>query len=45
MADLYPLEPELVEYIMASGQAEEGARSFIEKRPPVFKSQQQNFKL
>jgi enoyl-CoA hydratase len=45
MADLYPLEPELVEYIMASGQAEEGARSFIEKRAPEFKSQQQNFKL
>lgn len=37
MADLYPLEPELVEYIMASGQATEGARSFIEKRPPEFK--------
>jgi enoyl-CoA hydratase len=37
MADLYPLEPELVEYIMASGQAEEGARAFIEKRTPDFK--------
>ncbi len=45
MADLYPLEPELVEYIMVSGQAEEGARSFIEKRIPVFKSQQPDFQL
>jgi enoyl-CoA hydratase len=45
MADLYPLEPELVEYVMFSGHAEEGARSFIEKRLPEFKSQQQNFNL
>jgi enoyl-CoA hydratase/carnithine racemase len=37
LSDLYPLEPEVVEAIMRSGQAEEGARAFIEKRPPVFK--------
>jgi enoyl-CoA hydratase len=45
MADLYPLEPELMEFMMASGQAEEGGRSFIEKRKPEFKIQQTNFKL
>jgi len=45
MADLYPLEPELMEFMMASGQAEEGGRSFIEKRKPEYKSQQTNFKL
>jgi enoyl-CoA hydratase/carnithine racemase len=37
VSDLYPLEPEVVEAIMRSGQAEEGARAFMEKRPPVFK--------
>jgi len=35
--DLYPLEAEIVEAIMRSGQAEEGARAFMEKRAPVFK--------
>jgi enoyl-CoA hydratase/carnithine racemase len=43
MADLYPLEPELVEKIMESGQAAEGARSFIEKRMPDFKSPDSKF--
>jgi len=43
MADLYPLEPELVEEVMISGQAEEGARAFIEKRKPEFKYQEPRF--
>jgi enoyl-CoA hydratase/carnithine racemase len=45
MSDLYPLEPELVEYIMLSGQAEEGARAFIEKRVPQFREPQIKFEL
>jgi len=45
MSDLYPLEPELVEYIMASGQGYEGALAFIEKRMPEFKNKQTNFVL
>jgi enoyl-CoA hydratase/carnithine racemase len=45
MADLYPLEPELVEYIIFSGEGEEGARSFIERRAPEFKIKQPKFIL
>jgi enoyl-CoA hydratase len=36
LSDLYPLEPEIVEAVMRSGQAEEGARAFMEKRQPHF---------
>lgn len=36
MADLYPLEPELVEGLMLTGQVEKGAQAFIEKRKPEF---------
>jgi enoyl-CoA hydratase/carnithine racemase len=43
MTDLYPLEPELVEKVMESGQAAEGARAFIEKRMPKYKSGNRNF--
>lgn len=43
--DLYPLEPEIVEAIMRSGQAEEGARAFMEKRAPVFKDTAVNLSL
>ncbi len=45
LADLYPLEPELMEFIMACGQPEEGGRAFMEKRTPQFKDPQTNFKL
>jgi enoyl-CoA hydratase/carnithine racemase len=43
--DLYPLEPEIVEAIIRSGQAEEGARAFMEKRAPVFKDTAVNLSL
>ena len=45
MADLYPLEPELMEFVMACGQPEEGGRAYMEKRVPQFKNPQTNFKL
>ena len=35
-ADLFVLEPELVEHMHASGDSIEGARAFREKRPPQF---------
>jgi enoyl-CoA hydratase len=45
LSDLYPIEPEIVEAIMRSGQAEEGARAFMEKRAPVFKDSAFNLSL
>jgi enoyl-CoA hydratase len=45
MADLYPLEPELVEKVMESGQAAEGARAFIEKRMPKYKTTSKKFAI
>jgi len=34
MADLYPMEPELVERLAVSGEMDECIRALIEKRPP-----------
>lgn len=45
MADLYPLEPELVEKVMDSGQAGEGARAFIDKRMPRYKAAGKKFTI
>ena len=45
LSDLYPLEPEIVEAVMRSGQAEEGARAFMEKRAPVFKDSALNLSI
>jgi enoyl-CoA hydratase/carnithine racemase len=36
MADLFLCEPEMVERLYISGQTEEGARAFYEKRPPEY---------
>jgi enoyl-CoA hydratase/carnithine racemase len=45
MADLYPLEPELVEMVINSGQAAEGASAFIEKRRPKYTTTGKDFSI
>jgi len=43
--NLYPLETEIVEAVMRSGQPQDGANAFINKKVPVFKDDAINLKL